>query len=426
MREVIRSTAIARPALVYTSSATALAFAALTPTPSLVPLVALLATIRLAGLTFVNRRSGYLHAIIQAVFVALASAAIHLAPSLDALSTPNISLGVLSVITFFASCFATATVFAGCYAVRFTSSSWAQLTIFPALWASAWGSMASVSPVGQLVTWSPVLGLGPYSWLRPILGQWGIDWVTAAWAVIFSETIGNWIVGVSDEEGSPLDERSLLADHASPRDYRTVGGAVTTKPPLGSSARAKSVFALAISLFGLTLPSYVYPFLPLPLNSGTIVTPVALGCVMPTVPFARHGEALTLDDYIKATMQLQSVPARTTGTVLLLWPESAVSFASSARKSAAFAEIQATLNGGVYTGVSFEEVVSGDSDNARATKRNGLAIISREGTILEYYKRNLVPSTYTDFLYSDSAPADLLRLQSSCRIFRYGPRQRRP
>ena len=50
-----------------------------------------------------------------------------------------------------------------------------------------------------------MLGLGPYAWLRSYAGQWGIDWVTAAWAVVFSEVLGDWVMGAPDsDEEEPL------------------------------------------------------------------------------------------------------------------------------------------------------------------------------------------------------------------------------
>lgn len=389
MQEHIQSVTVRYPGLVYTSAATVFAFAALSPTPSFVSLIGLLTTMRLSAWTFLPRPNRYIVGLMQALFVAVASAAVHLAPSLDALSTPNESLMVLGIMTFLTSCLSYAVVFLGCYGVRFTAVPWSQLTLFPALWASYWGFMSSVSPVGQLVTWSPVIGLGPYTWLRPILGQWGIDWVAAAWAVVFSETIGNWIVGSPEEqEGLLVDQQPLLIDHNTTANYHSIeaegGTSKNNARPL--STKTKSLIALTGMLALLAFPSYSYPYLPLPISSPE-VSPFSVACIMPKLPNTRY--SLTLNDYVKETQRHESFAS----TVILLWPESAVSFSSPAEKDAAFEHIQKAIHNKKYVGVSFEDIVPAGA-NGKVTKRNGFALLGKTGPpLIEYYKRNLVPST---------------------------------
>lgn len=391
MDERIKSTTVKHPALVYTTSATVLALAALSPAPSFGPLVALLACMRLTAYTFLPRPSGYIFGVMQAGFIAVAAAAMHLAPSMDALSTPNTSLVVIGTITFFMSCVSSLVVFAGTYATRFIHQTWTQLTVFPALWASAWGSMSSVSPVGQLVTWSPVVGLGPYNWLRSNLGQWGIDWVTAAWAVVFSEIAGAWLVGKDEVDEPAIDQQPLLVDYDGVNNYHSVestagGPRKNTNTATQLSNKVKGVLSLTAVLVLLAVPSYTYSNFPLPVHSRD-TTPLALACIMPP---PKGGSSLTFDDYVAESAVWQSMAK----TAILVWPESAVSFNSQAERDASFNRMLDRLNKGKFVGVSFEEVVP-PLGNGPASKRNGFALVdTTTGDVkLSYYKRNLVPST---------------------------------
>jgi hypothetical protein len=151
------------PAVAYTASSAALALFALSPTPSLAPVALLVAILRLSAWTFVPRPRGYLKGALQASLVSLSAGLAHLAPGLTALSTPTVAFVVISAISLLTSGVAVFLVFLGCVLGRSSGTPWTRLTVFPALWASGWGCMASVSPVGQLVTWSPVLGLGLYA-----------------------------------------------------------------------------------------------------------------------------------------------------------------------------------------------------------------------------------------------------------------------
>ncbi|KAF7799298.1 hypothetical protein EIP86_010530 [Pleurotus ostreatoroseus] len=400
--------------MVYTTTATALALAALSPAPNFVPLVALLATMRLTAFTFLPRPSGYIYAVVQAGFIAVAAAAMHLAPSMDALSTPNLSLIVISMITFAMSGFSSAVVFAAAYAVRSTHTMWAQLTLFPALWASAWGSMSSVSPVGQLVTWSPVVGLGPYSWLRSILGQWAIDWVTAAWAVVFSEVAGAWLVGTPEEvDDSAIDRQPLLVDYEG-NNYQSVQAAQNGSQANGSTAtrmstRNRGLLSLTAILVLLAAPSYTYPHLPLPINSGD-TTPLSVACIMPP---RKAGKSLTFDDYFKESSRWVSMAT----TAVLVWPEGSVSFSSEVERDQSFDYIVKHLGGqeflkSKYVGVGFEEVVPPVA-NGPASKRNGFALIDTGSGVvqLSYYKRNLVPIAESFSMVPGHNTPDVFTLQ---------------
>ena len=87
-----------------------------------------------------------------------------------------------------------------------------------------------------------------------------------------------------------------------------------------------------------------------------------------------------------------------TAEKLLLWPENAVFFESPEAREAAFDKIREIK--GPVIGVPFEELVVRDADSPTGRtgfKRNGLAFVSSSqehgDEVVQYYKRNLVPST---------------------------------
>ena len=380
----VRSYVVRYPAVSYTAATTLLAYFALSPTPPLPVVIPLLAIIRLSAWTFAPRPRGYLNGALEAAAIAVAAAAAHLAPSIDALSTPNVALAVLSVITLITSAIAVSIVFVGCLRV---GTPWTRLTVFPALWASAWGFVSQVSPVGQLVTWSPVVGLGPYAWLRSYFGQWGVDWVAAAWAVVISEMLGDWLVGQPDDDGDALvDTAPLLGEHADLPNYHAVARSAAeaqSKP----ATRFFGVGALTASLLFLTVP-YLIAHPHSPSNEPGAVTPVGVACVLPTPAESGGGTGNpTLDDFILGTQRVQSTAN------VILWPESAVRFDNPQERMAAFEKIQNETANLKYIGVSFEEYEPSDRAGQPGKRRNGFALLGHTGPpVIEYYKRNLVPS----------------------------------
>ncbi|KAI0341492.1 hypothetical protein BDW22DRAFT_1359076 [Trametopsis cervina] len=371
---------VSKPATVFTTAATALSFFALTPTPPLLLVIGLLTVLRLSAWTFVPRQHGYVKGGVQAIFISIAAGAAHLAPSMQALSTPNVALVVFSAISLIASSFAVGVVFFSVRAGRLSTSQWAQLTVFPALWASAWGFTSHVSPVGQLVTWSPVLGLGPYEWTRQVMGQWAIDWIAAAWAVVASEVLGNMVVGGSGAQAATIDDVEPLIDHDDTHDHRDYPHSLS-KPSPTALSRSRSLASLTVLLLLLMVPTYFTASLPAPLNSEH-TTPFGVACALPDPHSARDGK-LTLRHYINATQVLQNKAN------IVLWPESAVRFDSSKERDAAFALIQnLTHAGNKYIGVSFEEFVPQEGKY-----RNGFVLLPglTGPPVFEYYKRNLVP-----------------------------------
>ena len=386
----LQSLAVAHPGAAFVTASAVLAFFALTPAPALIPVIALLATVRLSTWVFSPRDGGYSKAALQAATIALASGAAHLAPSVEALSSPNLAVVVISIATFFTSAFAVALVFLGYTLGRLRGTHWSRLTVFPALWASGWGSMSSVSPLGQLITWSPVHGLGPYEWIRPIFGQWGIDWVAAAWAVVLSEVLGDWIVGKPDADSDTdalTDNAPLLQDDSGVPLY----GAVSAPKPATSQipqslARSRSIVVLTGLLTVLMIPTYTMSTLPLPVTPSLHTTPISVACALPGL--RKSGDNPTLNDFIEATSQLQSQ------NTIILWPENAVRFERPAEKEEAFAWIQNRSAGNKYIGVSFEEYVPSEDKESKGKRYNSFALLSHSEVLFEYRKRNLVPGTH--------------------------------
>ncbi|KAJ8474507.1 hypothetical protein ONZ51_g7159 [Trametes cubensis] len=376
----LASLPIRYPSRVYLSIAPVLALGALAPTPSFTPLVLLVAILRLHFDTIIPRRA-WASAVFQIILVSLATGLVNAAPSLHALSTPTTSLFVLAFLSLLATTVAAGTITAGNLIERAVNTPWTHATIFPATWATAWALVERGSPVGQLATWSPVINLGGYSWLRQVGGQVAINWIVAAWAVIISDVVGQWMMG-SAEETKSVSTEDLLSDDLPVQ--RTISPA-----PSAISTRTRRTLLMTAFLFGLAAPSYVFTELPPPVNAPD-VTPFGVACAMPYRQ--KNGQPRgppSLDDYVSESHTLQSQAK------IILWPESAVHFTQEGEREGALEKIRPYINNGTYYGIGFEEVVHADSPDGvwkRGMRRNGLVLLGWEGVVYEYYKRNLVPS----------------------------------
>ncbi|TBU41831.1 hypothetical protein BD309DRAFT_231754 [Dichomitus squalens] len=388
----IASLPIQHPSWTYLTLAPILALGALSPTPSLPPLVLLLAILRLHAGTIVPRRN-WSGGAKQIILITLSIAIAHAGSSLHALSTPYISLFVLALISTVTTVIAASAVALGYYLERAFRTSWALATVFPATWATAWALVEYCSPIGQLATWSPVVQVGGYAWLRHVGGQVAINWVVAAWAVVFADAAGKWIVGSSDEEvivtAAPhlisVAEDDLPAVEVTPPTPNANGTTATSYEP---SRSPSSTHLLTGLLLALAVPSYFTSDLPTHVAARN-VTPFGVACALP-FPM-RNGRPLGppgLDDYIAESRTLQS------SAQIVLWPESAVHFQSRNEREDAFNKTQQRMNRGVYYGIGFDEIVHEDSADGvwrAGMRRNGLVLLSSEGVVFEYYKRHLVP-----------------------------------
>lgn len=223
-----------------------------------------------------------------------------------------------------------------------------------------------------------MLGVGTeaYSWIRPILGSVGIDWVVGAWAVIFSELIGMWIMGpegtlsVSHDNGEsllvPVDEVEPPSDLERKVSQRS----------------SRLLFVFTVLCIG-ALPSQFMRSLPIPVNSDSTAR-LSVGCALP-LPTGNLTKP-AFKDYKRETQRLVGLAK------VILWPEGAVRFNSTEEKEEAVRLITEHADRSLIA-ISFEDYAE---ENGREGKlRNGVMLIGREeGVIFEYYKRHLVPCEY--------------------------------
>ena len=282
--------------------------------------------------------------------------------SLSALSTPAASITVLFGSALVLS---SLTIFALYVDTKFCTrinSPWAQITLFPALWATLWSTIAYISPVGHLSTWSAADHSDAYSWIVPIAGPAGKDWIIGAWAVVMSQFIGAWYMGRQDEDSLPQDNQPKRLQ------FRFQVG------------------ILALCLTFATIPSFLIPQFPLLVSDINVATPLTVGCVLP--PFQRYKHhVLTLDDFIKESEKIRNL-AR-----VILWPEGAVIFNNASERDEGLELVRRRLPG-THTGVSFEEVIDDPRDLTGRTsiRRTGIAVVSQGSPEPHiYYKRHLVP-----------------------------------
>ncbi|RPD57064.1 hypothetical protein L227DRAFT_552504 [Lentinus tigrinus ALCF2SS1-6] len=367
---------------VYLSVAPIVALGALSSTPSLTPLILLLGVLRLQTSHVIPRREWGIAAT-QVLLVSLAVTVVHAGPSLHALSTPLTSILVLvllsSVTTSITGFVLTVTYFAE----RRIHTSWQRATMFPAIWATAWAAVEYCSPIGQLTTWSPIVQLGGYAWLRPYGGQVAINWVVAAWAVVLADVVGAWIMGTDNDV--ERDVRPPLISFAS--DDRLAGTTDGSTPPRKTRSTRRTLLFAGL-LLTLAAPSYVMSDMPPPVSSPD-VTPFGVACAL---PYPQRNGVLTgtpsLKDYVAESKSLQA------HAKIVLWPESAVHFESSDDREEAFKRMSAHVDNGTYWAIGFDEVVQADSPDGVwkfGMRRNGLVMLGWEGVVYEYYKRHLVP-----------------------------------
>ena len=360
------------PNIVFPAISTVLAFLALSPTPSFVPLTALVATL-LVYTRYVVPRPHAARTMFGAIFgVSLASTISHLIPSIHALSSTTGSILSLWMISSLASVVAFVVVILSNYLSPRVNNPWAKLALFPAFWATAWQVISHASPVGHLVTWSPVTGIASYEWTRPFFGVWGMNWIVGAWAIAIAELVGGWFIGPRDEFDPPGPLVSLVTN-GEPEPGRP-----TTFPG------HRHILLLGTALLVLTTPSFFLPTIPtLPWSNAS--TPLPIGCVLPH-PSSPGDGSTPLDRFIAESRQHN-------GARILLWPEGALRFETISQREEAIQRVQKEVKGPLV-GVTFTEPVppSAEWSHSREGKwRNGLVLVGPDGPVAEFYKRNLVP-----------------------------------
>ncbi|EPQ60492.1 hypothetical protein GLOTRDRAFT_52695, partial [Gloeophyllum trabeum ATCC 11539] len=368
---------ITRPTLCFLSASFVLCLLGVTPRPSFLPLALLLACLRLYGRIIACREGA--NAKFRNTWLVLTAAVVlsHAGPAIHALSTPATSIIFLTLCAATTSAIALGVIFLDIRLSSRTKSPWSQLTLFPALWSSVWAMLAHTSPVGRLATWSPITGNFLYLWTTHLFGSIAIDWLTGAWSVVITETVGDWFIGsvptvVITNRDSEVDD--LLGPRNPAKD----------QSPMPSIRRSHYVLGLFGILVALTAPSYISPALPLaPYSSDT--TPVTVACVLPPRHKWKNGPP-GLDDFITESQRL-------TAAKILLWPEGAVRFDTFQAKAEAIEKVRAKVSfTNHWVGMSFEEVMPFNGINGSAIeRRNGFVLVDKTGPVMEYYKRHLVP-----------------------------------
>ncbi|KAH6916917.1 hypothetical protein BKA70DRAFT_317300 [Coprinopsis sp. MPI-PUGE-AT-0042] len=313
------------------------------------------------------------------VAIAVGSASTNLTASREALDSKAMAFFVLSALYLLTSAIVVGILFVDWHITRRYPLSSTSLFWFPAMWATMWRLTAYVSPVGNLLTWYRPTVVEGYRWLVPLLGPGSQDWITAAWAVVLSQTFQFWFMGPKVVED---DEEEL--EHDSAR-RATRKRSFPAAPMLG--------FGLA----ALLLPSFIGSSLPRPVADVEDTTPLAVGCILP--PYQRYKRHQpSFDDYINESKKYRSM-AR-----LLLWPEGAVTFDNEKDREEGFARIRKEVPG-VYIGVSFEQWLT-DPNGEKVHKQTGLAVLSHESndTYLTYWKQHLVPIAESYRLASGNEP----------------------
>jgi hypothetical protein len=124
--------------------------------------------------------------------------------SSTALSSTSLSIISLWILSSLSSAVASGIVLLDRLSLRLNIA-WAKVAFFPAIWASTWQLVSHASPVGHLVTWSPVTGIASYEWVRPLFGAWEINWFVGAYAIVVAELVGARFIGpVEDFEPLPF------------------------------------------------------------------------------------------------------------------------------------------------------------------------------------------------------------------------------
>jgi hypothetical protein len=364
------------PLATTSSVACILTALALGPTPAFIPLVCLVAVLRVGTRLILPRPHATRRLAILTAFVTLGTSIAYGAEGLTALSS---MAGSLAALTGLSTAFSSATIIPFVVASKFDM--YQNPFIFPAIWASVWSLVSSLSPVGRLGAWSPMLGVGGYTWTRPYLGAVGLDWILAAWAEITGTVFTVFLWGGDSSEYQPLEDQTQNPPNENQSNS-------FQQPNQSRPSRKKSSFLFLI-LFAIvcagSIPSFSTDILPLPISSdGTV--PLGLACALPTIT----SETQPIYSYLNETLRLAPL-AR-----IVLWPEGAVAFDSLQDRENKLEEVRKfASHNGIFIGVSFTEPLPEpmDTHDARHKMRNGMVLVNATGSVYEYYKRNLVPGT---------------------------------
>lgn len=341
----------------------------LRPIPASIPLISLLVIIRISTQLIVSRPHALRRlfslwmSITIGCIISFASAGSTAVASISPTLVYSLSFSLLGLSPF-------------AIAAKFRLNGF----FFPAVWSTWWGLITAESPIGRLGIWAPLAGDGAYAWTRPYLGELGIDWVIGAWTEVLSSFVTWHLIGGpaqrDEEELQNGDSHNLTEqDPLLPAATRQTSGSIWTK---------YQISILAGTLIGLSLPASFINTLPTPLYDDNL-RQIGVACVLP-----KPNNAINpFDLFIRETLTV------TNRAHVVLWPEGAVYFDSEADREQKLEWVRknATHNGATI-GVSFTEPIPGNDSKNKGKRRNGIAVINKDGVLMEYYKRHLVPRMY--------------------------------
>lgn len=315
----------------------------------------------------------YKPAVLLWATLSLATFFARLGTSLGALSSSLPAIISLLGLSAISSEIVVITIWMAVQASQKVPESYARSFVFPTIWASVWAIVVHLTSLGSLVAWSPVMTTDNHRWILPIAGTAGVDLIVALWATFISQIITPVLPASGNDANVPLLDLDALPIERDSEDVRT--GRSFTEPS-AIPQRRKSLILFGILL---TIMEIVPVFLrdtPLPISShGT--TQLTVGCALPSQIYSKPEET-RFDDYLAVTKKM-------TAAHIVIWPEGAVRFENVDARDAALQRVREEVPG-TYVGVSFEQETSGK-------KLNAFALVSPDGVVFQYEKRNLVPST---------------------------------
>lgn len=356
---------IHRPRWLMISGSFVLSFLALPSTPSMAPMVALLAALLSAAHDSRAHRPNRARAAELWLSVAMGGTLARMGASLSALSTPwgSVALSLAFMALTSAVTFAAVMLSVNVAFRTYTLYGWSRLCIFPVVW-TALGWLESLTPLGRLFAWTPLQGNDVYDWMLPYMGLPAIDWITSAWAVVLAEAF---------MYAGPAEEQKDL-------DRFTDDPNADALPVEEYDRPRRHMPKLATLLIALALPRFVHnPFPTAELQQPEHSTAVTVACVLPP-----HSDDSALKRYVQESKRLIS------GSRLLLWPEGAVSVQTVKEKDDMFTAVQEILKNQPYTWVAVSYTEPAET---RGKRRNAVTVVNHERKLFTYYKRNLVPRT---------------------------------
>ncbi|KAH7106705.1 hypothetical protein BKA62DRAFT_213139 [Auriculariales sp. MPI-PUGE-AT-0066] len=349
-----------RPPLAAISATTVTSYLALSTNPSFVPVVLVLSCILVAAhdaaLTSNDNTSAII--LIHWLAVSVGGTLARLGPSWSALSTPwaSLALSFVGIALHAAIAIGAARLSWWMASPALHLPSWTQLVAFPAIWTVIEMGL-SQTPVGRLLTWTPMSGYHAYTWTLPFVGVSAIDWLAGAWAVALSHGLI-----ASQDVNEPYSDEDDADDRAG---------------HVQKSSSSKHLPLLVVLLAVLAAPLYVYsPSHAVDYGAEATLVPVA--CILPPA-----SDATALSRYLDESKKFVST-AR-----LLVWPEAAVTVSTREEKDHLFHQVRGILNSQHYTwvAVSYLERVSG-----MEKFKNTLSILSHDAILdFNYTKQHLVP-----------------------------------